>query len=311
MKSGVSWQPVYQHAHTMPSPCHSTSLHFLRDHVKHTLGFYERHAFDSQGGFFHHLLDDGQVRDPGFKHLVSATRHVFNWSMAWRHSGQTRHQEWARHALLHLETFRRPDGLYAWTVQAGRIQDATVMAYGQAFVLLAQAHALAAGVGSVQAVAEAFERMETTFYKPADRAYADEITPDGVLLPYRGQNANMHMCEACLAAHACTGETRYLARAEQLIERFAFELAETSGGLIWEHYTEDWRIDWDYNRDSPGNIFKPWGFQTGHQTEWAKLLLIVHAQRPEPRWLAKAEALQLAAWRHGLAGAKQGGFKNE
>jgi hypothetical protein len=67
-----------------------------------------------------------------------------------------------------------------------------------------------------------------------------------------------------------------LDRAETLIERFAFELADAAGGLVWEHYREDWSIDWDYNRDNPGNIFKPWGFQTGHQTEWAKLLLIAH-----------------------------------
>ncbi len=36
---------------------------------------------------------------------------------------------------------------------------------------------------------------------------------------------------------------------------------------------EDWSVDWDYNRGDKSNIFRPWGFQTGHLTEWAKLLL--------------------------------------
>jgi replicative DNA helicase len=79
--------------------------------------------------------------------------------------------------------------------------------------------------------------------------------------------------------------------AEVLIERFAFELADAAGGLVWEHYTEGWSVDWDYNRDNPGNIFKPWGFQTGHQTEWAKLLLIAHGHRPQQRWVDRAAAL--------------------
>jgi mannose/cellobiose epimerase-like protein (N-acyl-D-glucosamine 2-epimerase family) len=173
------------------------------------------------------------------------------------------------------------------------------MAYGQAFVLLAKAHAFSVGCATREDVADAFDRMNEAFFKAADQAYADEITPEGTLLDYRGQNANMHMCEACLAAHEFTGEVRYLDRAEMLIERFAFDLASQSGNLVWEHYHADWTVDWDYNKDNPGNIFKPWGFQTGHQTEWAKLLMIAHQFRPNPRWVDRAAHLQRAAYRHG------------
>jgi mannose/cellobiose epimerase-like protein (N-acyl-D-glucosamine 2-epimerase family) len=35
-------------------------------------------------------------------------------------------------------------------------------------------------------------------------------------------------------------------------------------------------VDWDYNRDDPKHLFRPWGYQPGHQTEWAKLLLTMH-----------------------------------
>ena len=283
------------------------SRRFLEQHIAKTLQFYEPRAVDPAGGFFHYFLDDGTVYNTTHRHLVSATRFVFNGAMARRHSGRAAVADWARHGLAHLAAFRLPSGLYAWTVDQGHIEDATVMAYGQAFVLLAKAHAFSVGCATREEVADTFDRMNEAFFKPADQAYADEITPEGTLLDYRGQNANMHMCEACLAAHEFTGEARYLDRAEMLIERFAFDLASQSGDLVWEHYRADWSVDWDYNKDNPGNIFKPWGFQTGHQTEWAKLLMIAHQFRPNPRWVARAAHLQRAAYRHGWD-AQHGGL---
>lgn len=283
------------------------SRRFLEQHIAKTLQFYEPRAVDPAGGFFHYFLDDGTVYNRTHRHLVSATRFVFNGAMARRHSGRAAVTDWARHGLAHLAAFRLPSGLYAWTVNHGHIEDATVMAYGQAFVLLAKAHAFSVGCATREEVADAFDRMNDAFFKAADQAYADEITPEGTLLDYRGQNANMHMCEACLAAHEFTGEARYLDRAEMLIERFAFDLASQSGDLVWEHYHADWSVDWDYNKDNPGNIFKPWGFQTGHQTEWAKLLMIAHQFRPNPRWVERAAHLQRAAYRHGWD-AQHGGL---
>lgn len=283
------------------------SRRFLEQHIADTLRFYEPRAVDPNGGFFHYFLDDGTVYNTTHRHLVSATRFVFNGAMAQRHTGRDAVANWARHGLAHLEAFRRPDGLYAWTVDHGQIEDATVMAYGQAFVLLAQAHAFSVGCATREDVRAAFARMNDAFFSAAEGAYADEITPEGQLLDYRGQNANMHMCEACLAAYEFTGEISYLDRAEVLIERFAFDLADTAGGLVWEHYHADWSIDWDYNKDNPGNIFKPWGFQTGHQTEWAKLLMIAHQHRPQSRWVDRAVHFQQEAYRHGWD-AQHGGL---
>ena len=291
---------------TAPGPVEPHRLGFLRDHVDTVLRFYAPHARDASGGFFHCYLDDGTVYDRSTRHLVSATRFVYNWSMAHRHTGRAPYLEWTRHALDHLEAFRRPDGLYGWTLADGRLDDASAMAYGQAFVLLARSHAMRVGLATAADVADAFDRMDAAFWRAEDRAYADEITPAGELITYRGQNANMHQCEACLAAYEATGQVRYLDRAEVLIERFAFELADAAGGLVWEHYTEGWSVDWDYNRDNPGNIFKPWGFQTGHQTEWAKLLLIAHGHRPQQRWVDRAAALHQTAWDHGWDAAHGG-----
>ena len=100
-------------------------------------------------------------------------------------------------------------------------------------------------------------------------AYADERDAGGTALsPYRGQNANMHTVEALIAAFEATGEARYLDRGDDVARQFTVTLAKAAEGQVWEHYTEDWQHDWTYNIDKPDDLFKPWGFQPGHQVEW-------------------------------------------
>ena len=50
---------------------------------------------------------------------------------------------------------------------------------------------------------------------------------------------------------------------------------------MWEHYTPEWKVDWDYNRDDPKHLFRPYGYLPGHMTEWAKLLLVLERHRPK------------------------------
>jgi len=81
--------------------------------------------------------------------------------------------------------------------------------------------------------------------------------------------------------------------------------AALANGLVWEHYHDDWSVDWDYNRGDKTNIFRPWGYQPGHLTEWAKLLLILerHSARLAadsgwllPRALDLFDAALARAW---------------
>jgi mannose/cellobiose epimerase-like protein (N-acyl-D-glucosamine 2-epimerase family) len=122
---------------------------------------------------------------------------------------------------------------------------------------------------------ETFDLMEHHFWSGQYGLYADEATPLWQVLPYRGQNANMHACEAMLAAFDATGELRYPQRAETLARNITVRQAGLANDLVWEHYHADWSVDWDYNRNDKSNIFRPWGYQPGHLTEWAKLLLIL------------------------------------
>ena len=307
--------------HADPLPDFRTP-EFLLAHIRHTLSFYEGRALDPSGGFFHFFKDDGSVYDRRTRHLVSSTRFVFNHAMAFRRFGQAADQAAARHGLRFVQqAHAQPQGGYAWQIdwdgQHAVVQDGTQHCYGLAFVLLAHAHALMAGVTEAATGLNAcFLLMEQRFWEPAHGLYADEATPDWQISRYRGQNANMHACEALMAAFEATGETRYLQRALELAQaitqrqaaRMADQVPPGSGGhgqagLVWEHYQPDWTPDLDYNRHDRSNIFRPWGYQTGHLTEWTKLLLQLEAHLPpaqRPDWLLPtAQHFFDAAMRHG------------
>lgn len=280
----------------------------LLAHIRHTRQFYDPRCVDPSGGFYHFYKDDGTVYDTRTRHLVSSTRFVFNFAMASRQFQEPADRERLLHGLRFLrEAHRNPaTGGYAWTLDwhegAGTVTDATNHCYGLAFVLLAYAHAIQAGVDDARPwLEETYALMEQRFWEPAHGTYADEASGDWAqLFSYRGQNANMHACEAMLAAFDATGDTRYLHRAETLASNITVRQAALYGNLIWEHYNSDWSVDPDYNRDDKTNIFRPWGYQPGHLTEWAKLLIIMerHAERmqgPSDWLLPRAQALFDAA----------------
>ncbi|WP_188241344.1 AGE family epimerase/isomerase [Stenotrophomonas maltophilia] len=251
---------------------------FLRAHIADTMAFYHPRCIDPNGGFFHYFRDDGSVYDANHRHLVSSTRFVFNYAMAYREFGNAEYREAVEHGVRYLrEVHRNPaTGGYAWTLRDGKVEDDMNHCYGVAFVLLAYSCALKAGLEQARAwMDETWQLLEARFWEPQHGLYKDEADGQWNFTGYRGQNANMHMCEAMLAAFEASGEQRYVERALQLANNMTRRQAAKAGGLVWEHYDSNWEIDWDYNLDDPKHLFRPWGFQPGHQTEWAKLLLIL------------------------------------
>ncbi|MBB5018996.1 mannose/cellobiose epimerase-like protein (N-acyl-D-glucosamine 2-epimerase family) [Chitinivorax tropicus] len=295
----------------------------LLSHVRQTMAFYHPRAIDPTGGCYHYFLDDGTIYDAHTRHLVSSTRMVFNYAMAYRQFKEPAYLAGARQAVAFVrDVHRNPEtGGYAWVLDwrngEKTVKDGTNHCYGLAFVVLAYAQAILAGLTEAKAwLEETYDLMERRFWDAQAGLYADEAAADwSELSAYRGQNANMHTCEAMLTAFEATGDVKYLHRAEQLARHITVRQASLANDLVWEHYRPDWSVDWDYNRDDKTNIFRPWGYQPGHLTEWAKLLLIMrrHAgllQGPADWLLPKAQALFDAAvqsaWDHEHGGLYYG-----
>jgi mannose/cellobiose epimerase-like protein (N-acyl-D-glucosamine 2-epimerase family) len=265
----------------------------LRAHIADTMAFYHPRAIDPAGGFFHYFRDDGSVYDAAHRHLVSSARFVFNYALASVEFADTplapEYRDVAMHGLRYLRDVHRDanSGGYAWTLRAGVPEDRTNHTYGLAFVLLAYASARKAGLDTAAWMDETWDVLETHAWDPAHGLYRDEADAQWRYSDYRGQNANMHLCEAMIAAFEASGDARYLERALLLADHMTQRQAALAGGLVWEHYDRDWNVDWDYHRDEPKHLFRPWGFQPGHQVEWAKLLLLLrhHLGARAPGWL--------------------------
>jgi len=252
-------------------------------HISSTMSFYHPRCIDHSGGFFHYFKDDGTIYDTKTRHLVSSARFVFNYAKAYRETGKDEYLEMTRHGVEFLRKGHRDarSGNYAWIVSwnngSRKILDNTNHCYGLAFVLLAYAHAMMAGVEEAGGyLREVYDKMNLHFWDSDMSLYADQAPSNWETIdPYRGQNANMHACEALLAAFQATSDRGFIERASRIAYAVTNELAQQADGFIWEHYDQNWKIDWNYNLDDKANLFRPWGFQPGHFTEWAKLLVML------------------------------------
>tara|TARA_B100000959_G_scaffold140057_1_gene147190 strand:+ start:107 stop:1297 length:1191 start_codon:yes stop_codon:yes gene_type:complete len=286
------------------------SRSFLQDQIEKIVNFYYPECIDEKlGGYINQFRDDGSIFDDQTKHLVGTCRFVYIFSIAAILTKKSEYKEAARHGVQFLlNHHRQSKGGYAWILEGLKVSDATNHCYGHAFVLLAFATSLKAGIQeSAEPLVETFNLMERHFWRQADRLYVDEISSDwSIVDPYRGQNANMHTCEAMIAAFEATGETNYLDRATALAIRVCVDMTKQSDGMIWEHYDKNWDPDWQYNLDDPKNLFRPFGYLVGHWMEWAKLLLILEENNPQEWMLPHAKRLFNAAikqgWDHNSGG---------
>jgi len=282
-----------------PMPDSFFSKEFLMKHIESIMGFYEGRVEDATGGFFQSFYRDGKTYCSEFRHLVSSTRMVINFMLVGKLFNRPELIKLGRHGLDYVEKvhYVAEKGSYAWTVSNHTPNDMTQQAYGYAFLLAAHAAAYANGESDKANLDRIFNILEERFWLPERGAYLDTISAEGVVDNlYRGQNSNMHMCEAMIAAYEATKEQRYLDRAKILATTFTKTLASKAGGFVYEHFTVDFEVDKEYNKNDPTNIYRPWGFQPGHQNEWAKNLLNIHRYEPSDWMLEKAKFLFDGAW---------------
>ena len=109
------------------------------------------------------------------------------------------------------------------------------------------------------------------FWEEKHGAQAEEFAADwSPISNYRGQNSNMHLTEALMAAFEATGDTVYLKKAESIASLIIGKHAASFGYRVGEHFDANWVLDKTY---SGGDIFRPAGTTPGHWLEWSRLLL--------------------------------------
>ncbi len=287
---------------------------WLRQHLTNILNFYYPDCIDKiHGGYIAQLSDiDGHIYDGKAKHLVATCRLLHNFSIGKYINGP----DWCRPAAEQglkflINRFRDEDtGGFYWILQGTDVEDPTFTCYGHAFVLLAISAASKAGFKKAEKpLKSVFDFIDDYFWEDEYGLCRSEVTKEGKeKSSYRGQNANMHMCEAFISAYETTGNEEFLDRAYSIADSIARKLPKKGDDLIWEHYTSDWEIDWDYNKDKPDDLFRPWGYQPGHLLEWSKLLMMLQRHK-EKEWLReKADHYFRTAIENGWDSEMGGGF---
>lgn len=272
---------------TKPDWSATTRERFLTrsDHRKwlHTqavalLDFFEPNLIHPSGGF-RNLANNGDALpvDPGqagpVRQLHDTTRmvHCFSIAKLLGRSSADRYIDtgmdfiWNRHRDV-------VNGGYYWGVDDSGTTQSDKLAYGHAFVLLAASSAKAAGHRDADRMLEdVTDILQSRFWNTANGTCNEEYTADWqTISDYRGQNSNMHLTEALMAAYEVTLDQSYLDMAQSIAEFFINQNARKLGWRVPEHYTSDWQIDFDHTGDP---VFRPKGVTPGHALEWSRLII--------------------------------------
>ncbi|MBO5617517.1 MAG: AGE family epimerase/isomerase, partial [Pseudobutyrivibrio sp.] len=245
---------------------------FVREIRNNLLSF--GHQFPSPGGGSYYLGDDGTPwKDrPRETWITSRMCHVYSLGAMLGHEGS---EALADAALKGLTGELHDDEHGGW--YAGLTADGDILpdkqCYAHAFVILAASSAMLAGRPLAKELLKDALRIYDKFF------WQDEIglsvdkwnTEFTELDDYRGINANMHTVEAFLAAADALGDENYRVRAGRIISHIVV-WAKENNWRIPEHFTSDWQMDLECNKDRPDDQFKPYGATPGHGIEWARLI---------------------------------------
>jgi len=268
------------------------SENFLKNHISKIIKFYYPSCIDKEiGGYINQFYDDGKIADYETKHIVGTCRFIYNFSTCYKLFSNKNYLEAAIHGLNFLENHhKRNDGSYIWVLKKDKVEDNTRYCYGMAFALLAYSSSAKANINkdhNIKNIYETFKFLNKFYYEKEYEMYVDVIDGEDIykIDKYRGQNANMHLCEALISSYEATKDIIFIERGYSLANKICNDLA-VDENYIWEHYNSNWKHDWKYNKDDPKNLFRPYGFLPGHFFEWAKLLLNIYRYKNE-KWLIK------------------------
>jgi mannose/cellobiose epimerase-like protein (N-acyl-D-glucosamine 2-epimerase family) len=246
---------------------------WLQAEADSLFAFFEPDSIDPAGGF-HALGDSGRaLPDETARPLHATTRMVHCFAIA-HLLGRPGAADFIDHGLDAIWTRHRDavHGGYFGSFDADGPRARDKLAYGHAFVLLAATSAKCAGHPDAdRLLADISEVLERRFWEPGPGASAEEFREDwSPFSAYRGQNSNMHLTEALMAAFEATGERGYLDKAERIADLILRVNAGAADWRVPEHFHADWSVDRDYRGS---DIFRPYGYTPGHAMEWARLAL--------------------------------------
>ncbi|MFC3164529.1 AGE family epimerase/isomerase [Ciceribacter thiooxidans] len=247
---------------------------WLLDRADELFDLFQFASINPKGGFFD-LKRDGTplVADNPVRGIHTAARMVHCFAIG-DLLGRPGSADVVDHGMQFLWNRHRDqkNGGYFWQVDDNGPVDASKQGYGHAFVLLAASSAKIVGHPLAEAMLDdVTEILETRFWEDAHGAIAEEFSADWSPVPgYRGQNSNMHLTEALMAAFEATGERHYLDKAERIADLVIRRRAGECDWRVPEHFDENWQLDRDYRGNE---MFRPSGTTPGHWLEWARLVL--------------------------------------
>ncbi len=237
------------------------------------LAFYEPDLIDPKGGFANLDARGRPLASERVRPLHETTRMVHCFAIA-HLLGRPGAADIVDHGVKAIRERHRDakHGGYFWSFDDDGPRERDKLAYGHAFVLLAAASAKCVGHPDADALlADIAEVLETRFWDQAHGASAEEFREDWTpFSDYRGQNANMHLTEALMAAFEATGDGGFLAKAESIADLILRRSAAACDWRVPEHYRADWTVDRDYKGS---DMFRPYGVTPGHALEWTRLAL--------------------------------------
>ncbi len=251
---------------------------WLLDQATALFDFFQPQAVNPAGGF--HTLDNyGQPLPPNPGHdsnqrqLHDTTRMVHCFAIA-KLLDRPGADDIVNHGMDFLWTRHRDpkNGGYFWGVDDSTATDPTKQAYGHAFVLLAAASAKSVGHRDADRLLnDVSEVLLARFWEPENGAASEEYGADWqVISDYRGQNSNMHLAEALMAAYEASDDKTYLDMAESIAGLIIHRHARQQGWRVAEHFDSHWQVDRAYRGDP---VFRPPGITLGHALEWSRLLV--------------------------------------
>ncbi|MBM1175538.1 AGE family epimerase/isomerase, partial [Microvirga arabica] len=247
---------------------------WLLEQASNLFDFFQHGVINPAGGFFD-LDDAGEpiaAANP-VRQIHNTTRMVHCFAIGTL-LGRPGCDAIIDHGMEYLWKAHRDaqNGGYVWSLNNDGPKDDTKQAYGHAFVLLAASSAKVVGHPLAdRLLADITQILDEHFWEEQHGAVTEEFTRDWQpLSQYRGQNSNMHLTEALMAAFEATGERTYLDRAERIAGLIIGRHAASLDYRVAEHFHADWSLDRHYRGD---DMFRPYGTTPGHWLEWARLLL--------------------------------------